>query len=216
MINGVTFTNSNISIHSYDDWGLFLSSVDIGLPSVKTEYVDITGGNGTIDLTEAYGNIFYDDRTITMNFTALDDDLRWSDKLDIITAYLHGKTFKITFDNNDMWYYNGRVAVNKYTSSKRLGKIALKAICEPFKLKQNKTIVTRQISGKTALKCVNARMETMPTFKVSSPMTMTFNDTTYSLSDEMKFSELVFVEGDNNLEFEGTGEAVITYQEGTI
>ena len=215
-MNGVTFTNNNVSIHSYDDWGLLLSSVSIGLPSVKTEYIDITGGNGKLDLTEVYGKVFYDDRTITINLTALDDDLRWDDKLDLIAAYLHGKTFKITFDNNNAWYYYGRLSLDKYSTSKRLGKIALKAICEPYKLKHNKTLVVKQINGTTLVNCVNARMETMPTFSVSSPMTMKFKDKTYSLDGEMKFSDIEFTEGDNYLEFTGTGEATITYQEGTI
>lgn len=216
MKNGVTFTNGNTSIHSFDDWGLLLSSVDIGMPSIKTEYVDIVGGNGTIDLTEVYGQIFYDDRNITMNFIALDDILRWTDQLDIITAYLHGKTFKITLDNNKAWYFNGRVSLDKYTTSKRLSKIVLKAVCEPFKLKQDKTIVKRQISSKTVVKCVCSRMETIPTFTVSSPMTMIFNNSTYSLSDTVKYSDVVFTEGDNNLEIDGSGELTITYQEGTI
>ncbi|MDO4377980.1 MAG: hypothetical protein Q4C64_02355 [Erysipelotrichia bacterium] len=216
MINGVTFAGGNTSMHSYDDWGLLLSSVDIGIPSIKTEYVDIIGGSGTIDLTEVYGEVFYDDRNITMNFTALDDKLRWTDKLDIITAYLHGKTFKITFDNNKAWYFIGRVSLDKYTSSKRLAKIVLKAVCEPYKLKQDKTIVKRQISGKTNIKCVCARMETIPTFTVSSPMTMKFNNSTYSLSNTVKYSDIVFVQGDNDLEFDGSGQVTITYQEGTI
>lgn len=215
-MNGVTFTNGNTSIHSFNDWGLLLSSCDIGMPSVKSEYVDIIGGNGTIDLTETYGEIFYDDRNITMTFTALDDKLRWTDKLDIITAYLHGKTFKITFDNNKAWYYIGRVSLDKYTTSKRLAKIVLKAVCEPFKLKHDITIVKRQISGKTAVKCVCARMETLPTFKVSSAMTMKFNGNTYSLSDTVKLSDVVFKQGDNDMEFDGTGDVTITYQEGTI
>lgn len=215
-MNGVTFTNKSISIHSYDDWGLLLSSYDVEMPSPKTEYVDITGGDGTLDLTETYGRVFYNDRTITINLTALDDELRWTDKLDTIIATLHGKTFKIAFDNNNQWYYNGRIEVNKYSTSKRLGKIVLKATCEPYKLKQLITTVKRTVNSSLSFDCVNARMETIPTFKVTAPMTMIFKGNSYALKDEVKFNDLIFTEGDNLLQINGTGDIEIKYQEGTL
>ena len=49
MNNTVTFGTKN----SYTDFGLILTSKEIGLPEPKTEIVEIAGANGVIDLTEA-------------------------------------------------------------------------------------------------------------------------------------------------------------------
>lgn len=46
---GVTFGN----YHSYKAWGLKLKEIKIGLPEVKTSYVEVPGMNGSLDLTEA-------------------------------------------------------------------------------------------------------------------------------------------------------------------
>ena len=49
MIQGVTFGIK----HSYEDFGLILSSKEIGLPTPKTESVSVIGRNGNLDLTDA-------------------------------------------------------------------------------------------------------------------------------------------------------------------
>ena len=45
MIQGVTFGIK----HSYEDFGLILSSKEIGLPTPKTESVSVIGRNGDLD-----------------------------------------------------------------------------------------------------------------------------------------------------------------------
>ena len=48
-VTGVSFDGA----HSYNDWGLKLKSVSIGVPKAKTVYVSVNGMNGSLDLTEA-------------------------------------------------------------------------------------------------------------------------------------------------------------------
>lgn len=58
---GVTFGN----YHSYKAWGLKLKEIKIGLPEVKTSYVEVPGMNGSLDLTEAtFGGVTYGMRTL--------------------------------------------------------------------------------------------------------------------------------------------------------
>lgn len=217
MINGVTFETENKKVHTFEDWGLLLSSFSIGEATPKTEYVDIVGGNGTLDLTEIYDHIFYKDRTHTITLTCLDDEVRFTSKLDEITAFLHGRKFKITCDFNKDWYYVGRVEVNKYATSKRLGTITLKAVCEPFKYKQYKTIINEAINGVTEVNCVNSRMDVVPVFRASAPMTFKFNGNQYALDDDDTiYNDIFFKEGNNIIEFTGQGNVTISYQEGTL
>lgn len=215
---GVQFDDGNKKIHSFYDWGLLLSSFDVGEATPKTEYVDIVGGDGTLDLTEAYGRIFFDDRTVTITFQYLDDDLRFTGKLDTLTAYFHGKTFKITPDYNSKWYYYGRIEVNKYATSKRLGTITLKATCEPYKYKSYETVISKAINGTLEINCHNSRMPVSPTFLAPNGATFTFGGEEFTLqpNTEMAFEKVVLEKGDNVLIFKGNGNVKISYQEGTL
>ena len=50
---GISFDN----IHSFYDLNLILSGVEITPAKPKTNYVDIVGGDGSIDMTEAHGDV---------------------------------------------------------------------------------------------------------------------------------------------------------------
>ena len=68
-MTGVTFDG----IHSYEEWGLKLKSVSIGLPEEKQVFVDVPGMNGQLDLTEAQnGGSVYGMRTLEFVFDAKD------------------------------------------------------------------------------------------------------------------------------------------------
>ena len=58
-LNGITFisTNTNISKHSYTDFGVILTEQNIGLPSPKTYSVSIEGMDGSLDLSECFGEM---------------------------------------------------------------------------------------------------------------------------------------------------------------
>ena len=66
-VTGVSFDGA----HSYNDWGLKLKSVSIGVPKAKTVYVSVNGMNGSLDLTEAQnGGVVYEMRTLKFTFDA--------------------------------------------------------------------------------------------------------------------------------------------------
>ena len=75
-VTGVSFDGA----HSYNDWGLKLKSVSIGVPKAKTVYVSVNGMNGSLDLTEAQnGGVVYEMRTLKFTFDARDCSyIRWT------------------------------------------------------------------------------------------------------------------------------------------
>ena len=51
------------SFHSFYEWGLILQSKIIEPAPIKEYKVDIQGGNGQLDFTEAFGGVHYDNRS---------------------------------------------------------------------------------------------------------------------------------------------------------
>ena len=56
-------------IHSYFDLNLILAPFVPTPAEPKTNYIDITGGDGSLDLTEGLGEVKYKDRNFTFTFT---------------------------------------------------------------------------------------------------------------------------------------------------
>lgn len=127
-MNGVKFDN----IHSYYDLNLILSQCSISPAKPKTNYVEIPGGDGSIDLTEALGDIRYSDRTGTLVFTVLPED-NFEDKKSEISNLLNGKKFNITLDKDPDWYYIGRCTINDWKCDKLIGQITVDLKLQPFK-----------------------------------------------------------------------------------
>lgn len=141
-MNGVTFDTK----HSYRDYGLITNSVSIGMPEVKTNYVDIPGGNGSIDLTEATGGIRYGDRTIEFKFTAKDHAVK---KILDFNNELHGSRVRIVIDRDKEYYYLGRCTItNVKFINANLYEISMQAKCSPFKFHTKETVHTVQVEGK--------------------------------------------------------------------
>ena len=88
MIQGVTFGTK----HSYKDFGLILSSKDIGLPEPKVETVSVIGRNGDLDLTDALGDdVKFNNRKLEFVFSLLNGARDWTAVLSNLSNYLHGK-----------------------------------------------------------------------------------------------------------------------------
>ena len=164
-INGVTFGTQ----HSLDDLNLILSKIDIPPAKPKTSYIDIPGGNGSIDLTEANGEIVYEDRTLSFTFTVHPDESATFDEVrSDISNQLNGQNCKITLDKDDDYYFYGRVTVDDYRTNKKVNEIAVKARVQPYKYKQNPTMVKFALSAQAkTVNISNSRKSVSPTVTVS-------------------------------------------------
>ena len=216
MNHGILFEVDGVRRHTLDDWGLFLSPVEIPYPEPKTRYVEIEGGNGSIDLTEAFGKIYYKNRSFSITL-GCSDKLRYDERLREIAAFLHGKEVKMTFYFDNGYYYKGRVTLNKYTSSKALGELSLDVEVEPFKYKEHTTVAINIVDTKVVVVYKNERMEVTPIFKADSPMIFEFKGNLYALSTkETIFADIEFQEGDNVITWQGNGTVSVMYQEGAF
>lgn len=142
-MKGVKFND----IHSHKDLNLVLSSVSIPPAQPKTNFIDIEGADGSLDLTEALGEVKYKDRNCEFVFSVFPTD-DFEDKKTEVSNLLNGQVCKITLDKDADYFYFGRCIVDNYKSNKLLRQITVKATVQPYKHKQDETEVIVRFCGK--------------------------------------------------------------------
>ena len=208
-LNGVTFVslNTNISKHSYLDFGVILTEQNIGLPSPKTYTVNIEGMDGALDLSECFGEMKYENRTIKFTFESIDKITDWQAKMIKISSFLHGQKMKITTWSDPDFYYVGRCRIDEYNSNSKLGKIVISCDCETFKYKQNITTFNL-VEGLNTVN--NSRMTVYA--DLINEAEVTINTTTYSAGTYLRTIKIT--SGTNILN--SSGSATLIFQEGEI
>ena len=228
---GVTFGTK----HSYDDFGLILSSKSITLPEPQVESVSIVGRNGDLDLTSALSDrVTFKNRTWTFTFTMLDAINKWNSVLSSFANFLHGKKMQIILDDEKSFYWFGRCKINEFSTNKTLGTIVVECDVEPYKLEINaagapwlwdpfsfldgvihKTTVT--VSGSETVNLINLAKVVSPTFTCTAAMKVTHDGTTYSLPvGETTVYDIRLKEGDNYITLTGNGTVTIAYKGGSL
>ena len=208
-LNGVTFVslNTNISKHSYLDFGVILTEQNIGLPTPKTYTVNIEGMDGNLDLFECFGEMKYENRTLKFTFESIDKITDWQAKMTKISSFLHGQKMKITTWSDPNFHYIGRCQIDEYNSNSKLGKIVISCDCEPFKYKQNITTFNL-VEGLNTVN--NSRMTVYA--DLINEAEVTINTTTYSAGTYLRTIKIT--SGTNILN--SSGSATLIFQEGEI
>lgn len=212
MMKGIWFDN----VHSYDDLNLVLSEVNIPPATARTKFVDIPGGDGSIDLTEALGEVKYKDRKCKFTFTVFPYD-DFEEKKKEISNLLNGKKCKITIDKDPDYYWTGRCSVDSYASKKNLHKIVVGATVAPYKLKTTQTNVTIPSGVNIVGTLRNGKKTTVPTIINTAAATIIFNGGRYNINaGTHKILNIELVEGINTVTVTSTEPVKFTYQEGDL
>ena len=212
MMKGMTFGN----VHSYKDLNLVLSKVDIPPAAVKTNFVDIPGGDGSVDLTEALGEVRYKDRECSFTFTVFPSD-DFEEKKREVSNLLNGRRFKIILDKDPGYFWNGRCSIDNYASDKKINQIVVKATVSPYKLKVNLTKVIVPAGNKVGRMLPNSRKTVIPTITNVADATVVFGGNTYDINPGThRILNIELVEGGNDMTVTSTGDVEFTYQEGDL
>lgn len=236
QLYGIQFDN----YHTLNDWGLYIVNRQENKPPAPKVYtVDIPGGNGVIDVTEAIlGTVAYSNREITCELYVVDQGiLDWATLYSTIMAAIHGRKMKITFDDDPGYYYKGRVSVEEWKSGRQHSVLKIKCDCEPFKYQLNAYGMdwlwdpfdflygviyddTKTITGTTVVELETLKMPVTPSFRGDTAMTVTYQGTTYTIpaNKDITFYELILTEGTHQLTFKcsGTGTVKIMFTNGIL
>lgn len=208
------------SYHSYNDLQLILSQKTIGTPSPKVETVDIPGGDGVLDLTEFFGEVKYNNRTLTFEFSSQVQPEQFMEQFRKVQNALHGKKMQIVLTEDPDWCYIGRISVSEWKADRNIGKLTIDCDCEPFKYKLEKTVVQVVVSNTEIATLTNSRKRAVPEVKIetSSGIQIVYQTTNiWDLgSGSYTLPELELTEGANTVTLSGTGTVTFTWQEGSL
>ena len=141
MHHSITFDNGTETRNTWDDWHLIPAARPIiNPPPLKTRYLNVQGGDGMIDLSEAVtGYPLYANRSGSLRFTAMNSYGAWDPRFEDMMRFLHGRQRKLILEDDASWYYEGRITVNEMASDRFHGTIVLDYTLGPYAWAQTAT-----------------------------------------------------------------------------
>lgn len=206
--------------HTWHDWRLTLTAKDVTPAEPKTNYVELNGAHGSLDLTEALtGEVTYQDRTVTASFWTsegtFEERLR---VLRAITTALHGRKVRITEPDDPEHFFLGRVKVKGQKWDQVHMELSLEATCDPWRYAINETERKVDMFGATDVVIHNHGDKTIcPLITVSNRMSLTFNGRTVELPvGTYQVSDLRLPHGANVISVAGYGTLTFRYREASL
>lgn len=123
LYHSITFGDKN----TWDDWRLVPASRPLfNPPAQKVKTLDIPGGDGVIDLSQALtGYPVYQNRTGSIEFIVMNDFKPWHMAYSDIMDYLHGQTMRAILEDDPEYFYEGRFTVNAWKSEKDWSRLVI-------------------------------------------------------------------------------------------
>ena len=211
-MKGITFGD----VHSWYDLNLVLAPFTIPPAAVKTNFVDIPGGDGSVDLTEALGEPRYKDRTCKFTFSVLPED-DFEEKKTEVSNLLSGKRCKIILDKDPDYYWDGRCTIDEFSCDKNLKKIVVGAVVAPYKLKIAQSKVTIPAGENVTGILWNGRKTVVPIITATAEATIVFAGNTYTVNaGTHKLLNIELHEDLNQITVTSAEPVVFVYQEGDL
>ena len=131
-------------------YGLELTDYKIGAPVPVTNYIDVPGRMGRLDVSDALnGYVSYSHREIEMTFHVRQTYTEWHSLISALSAAVDGVQSHVIFSKDPDWYYRGRFVIDFIKSNPVSGDVILS--CRdafPFKLKFFEETMTLENGGR--------------------------------------------------------------------
>lgn len=207
--------------HTFHDWGLVLTDKSIPDPEPKTNYIQLDGVSGSLDLTEALtGEVAYNDRTIAATFSASCGTYQEREAVRRqIAAAIHGRKVQIIEPDDPEHYFLGRVIVKDGTRHASYSTFTLEAVCEPWRYARAES--TRRVEATANQQDVvieNQGVKTLcPDIRVEGTVTLTYEGASVQLqTGSYKVADIKLRQGANVVGVSGNGTVTFTYREATL
>ena len=207
--------------NTWYDWDLILTAKDITPPKVKTNYVNIDGMSGTLDLTEALtGEPTFNDRTITATFWTDKGNRSERDKLlRDITIALHGRKIEVVEPDDPTHYFVGRVTIKSSKNILPYLEFSIEIVCEPWRYAIDETVRRVTLSSKRVNVVIrnNGAKTLCPTITVEDSAVVYYGGNEIPLNrGDWKISNIKLRHGFNTVGVSGAGTITFTYKEADL
>ena len=218
--NGCTINGK----HTYYYYGLYVeNTAPVAPPEVRTQYIEVPGRNGNIDLTDALtGRPVYGNRTITLELGGKKPPEEWPVFFSRFLGDVHGRKVTIVFDNDPACYYVGRATVTgAYEKGTEIARFTVEITAEPYKYARVNQLppVTATASG-ISQRVEGSPYRTVPEFTVTGGnVTLKIGEKSYTLTPGTNKNYDIVIDDESYIyTYTGTGtETVqISYKRGWL
>ena len=245
LFNSVTISVEGTanSYNSYDDWGLYITNTDIiGEPKQSTKYIEVPGRSGVIDLSETLsGRIIYTSRELKIVLSGARDKATWNSAMSILRNNINGKVCHFVFDDDDGYYWRGRVDIKDFSSVLNKGVLTISVpMADPYKYDVTSStepwlwdpfnfqtgVITQTgaetIVGSGSITIPKGHMLTCPDIvvseKVSANFYVEFDGVSYELTTGSNIIPSIMIGGDSvaTLNFTGSATVQVAYRGGSL
>lgn len=143
--------------NTWYNWHCTLTAKEIQDAEPKTNYVNIDGANGTLDLSESLaGGPVYSDRTIAASFMCSEGTHKERERLlREIRRALHGRKIQIIEPDDPEHYFLGRVKIKEHKNHQAYLEFTIEATCDPWRYAVNETVRKVEVKDSTVVFVVN-------------------------------------------------------------
>lgn len=186
----------------FDRFGLVIEDLyELPIARAKTYSVDVPAASGVIDLSEAMGDIAYENRT--MSFILAKLGLRSPSEFEFIKTefanFINGRKFDYSISIDPGYVYSGRFLIDENYSSMHIGRIKISIDTDPYKLKETCTYRVNAAGG-IMIALESGRMPVCPTFEFASETIVACGDAYAQMQPgSYKVNDLWLHEGINEI-----------------
>lgn len=206
-------------VNTLDEYGLFLlSDVKIGAPEKKTNYVDIPGADGSLDMSDyPQGRPVYKNRTISFRLFRHTDEVTFARILTCLRKKYHGRSVRLVLPNDCEHYYKGVMSIGD-TANYHACTIPVTVLAEPYKLQLEETEVVVNVSGAKTVSLYNEGKPAVPEISTTGDITIAWGSSSVAVSagSGILIPSFILEAGYTDVTITGTATVTMTYQEGTL
>lgn len=183
---------------------ILLDGYTLSPPEPKTYTVDVPGGDGVIDLTQALtGDVAYSNRNQEFTFLVVDTENFEKVKTEV-SNFLHGKAFDYNMTMDPEYTYHGRFTVTDYQHQSTMnhgivGAIKVKVSAEPYKLKKHMSFRLNATGGKM-FSLESGRKPVHPVIECSQPCRVRWKNVVVNVpAGTYRLNDVLFTDGKNDI-----------------
>ena len=201
--------------NSWTDYKIIFKTFTLGAPSPQLVLINVPFRNGSLDETDYFGDVKYNDRTLSMDFL-----IHWTEDYpyDIYSKVLNelnGQRKKIKISADQGWYYEGRLTVGDLSIDSGFWNFNISATVDPYKYRD--TIATFNVDGSKTVELLNDQMPSVPVITTTSDVVIAYNGVEFSFKEGSSLNPLFKLQnGKNIIAIQGQGVVAVSYKQGRL